>query len=145
MAIYGVTYYFRDELGTTVTRELIAEVADEAALIVAAGGMAGLLGPITKCEIVKYAYRREVDVADTADAGSNVDAGMRFKWESTLPTAPVTRIPDPIDAIKLPGRVIDTSNANVAAFIAAFTGGAWRVNSTLPTQPTGVLAATVDV
>lgn len=145
MAIYDVTYYYRDELGTVVTRSLLADVADEAALLTAAGAMAGLIGPITKCEIVKYSYRREVDVADTFDAGSNVDAGMRIKWDTTLSTAPVTRVPDPIDAIKLPGRAIDTGHIDVAAFIAAFTGGVWRVNSTLPTQPTGVLAATVDV
>lgn len=144
MAIYEVTYRYLDEQGRSTTRLAIADAADEAALLAAAATHSLVLDDLSQCAVVEYDYRRRVATGLTPQAGSNIDPGMTFTWASTLAIDPTSQLPDPIEAAKDGTGGVDLSNAQVAAYVAAYTGGIWRLNRNNPTQPAAVTKATID-
>ena len=144
MAIYEVTYTFQDEQQRETTRRLIADEADEAALLTGAAAMAIVLDDLSNCAVIRYDYRRSVELTDTPAAGSNIDPGATFSWLSALPINPTSQVPDPIEAAKDGQGGIDLTNTQVNAYVVAYTGGNWRLNLNNPTQPTAVKRATLD-
>lgn len=145
MAIYEVTYTFIDEQGRTTDRLLLTDQADEAALLTEAGLMKDVLQAFSKSAILKYAYRRVVQVNGTPGAGSNIDAGATFSWASPLVIDPVSKVPDPEEAAKDGTGGIDLTATIVDDYVQKYLAGSWRLNRNNPTQPTAVTAATLDV
>lgn len=144
MPIYAVTVKFIDEQGRTTNREILYDVVDEAALLVAAGLMTTDLAAMTQCGIVDYTYRRTVDVSGAAGVGSNIDAGATFRFTSALPISPVVKIPDPVLAILDGQGGIDLLAALVVAWFANYNPGDCVCNVTNPTQPTAIAQGTLD-
>jgi len=145
MAIYEVVYQFSDEEGRNTDRTLYADVADESALLTAAATMLAALEGFSKSGVTKYTYRRVVLVNEVPAAGSNIDAGATFVWNSALPIDPTSKLPDPVDAVKNGQGGIDLANALTLAYTDLYTAGPWRLNKNTPTQPTSVRRATLDV
>lgn len=144
MPIYAVTFKFQDEEGRSTGREVLFNVADEAALLTAAGLMNTDLQAMTQCGIQKYTYRREVDVSNAPGAGSNIDPGATFRFNSALPIAPTVKIPDPVEAIKDGQGGIDLTDALTIAWFANYNPGDCVVNISNPTQPTSIDQGTLD-
>ena len=145
MPIYEVEYKFEDAEQRTVTRLVLFDAADEAALIVAADGMGADLDNLSACGVPEYAYRRKVSRASSPDAGSNVDPGATFLWGTALPIDPTTRIPDPVDGVKDGQGGIDIADVLVTDYTDNYLTGIARLNRNNPTQPTSVRRATLDV
>jgi len=144
MAIYSVKYKFQDVMGTIVDREVLVNAADEAAMLVIAAAHAADLDAFSKCGVVGYTYSREVTLVSTPAASSSVDAGATITWNTSLPIDPVTHIPDPIDALKLPGRVLDTAATEADDIIQRYLAGDLRVNRNNPVTPASVKKAVID-
>lgn len=142
--LYAVTWQIMDEENRTTNREVLFEVVDEAALLTAAALMLTDLQAITKSGIQSYTYRRSVDVSNVPAAGSNIDAGATFRFNSALPISPTVKIPDPVDAIKDGQGGINLADALVIAWFANYNPGDCVVNITNPTQPTSIAAGTLD-
>lgn len=146
MAIYNVTFTFVDEQGRSTSRQLLTDQADEAALITEADLMVAVLNGLSKANVSEYTYRRTQVQAGSPGVGSNVDAGMTFKWDSPLAINPTSQIPDPEDAIKDGQGGIDLADLLVTAYTDKYIGvGTWRLNVNNPTQPTAVLSAKLDI
>lgn len=144
MAIYAVTFQIKDEEGRPTSREVLFNVADETALLAAAALHEPDLQGLMKSGIQSYTYRRTVDVSNTPAAGSNIDAGATFRFNSTLPISPTVKVPDPVDAIKDGQGGIDLANALVTAWFANYNPGSAVVNITNPTQPTSIAQGSLD-
>ena len=144
MAIYAVTFIIEDEQGRSTSREVLHDVADEATLLTDAALMATDLAGMTKCGIQSYTYRRSVSVLTAPGAGSNIDAGATFKFNSALPISPTVKVPDPVEAIKDGQGGIDLAAALVVAWFANYNPGTCRVNANNPTQPTSIATGTLD-
>lgn len=144
MALYAVTFQFDDEEGRSTSREVLFEVVDEAALLVAAGLMETDLQAMSQCGIKKYTYRRSVDVSNVPGAGSNIDPGATFRFNSSLPISPTVKVPDPVEAIKDGQGGIDLTDALVIAWFANYNPGDVVVNITNPTQPDSIDQGTLD-
>lgn len=144
MAIYAVTFQFLDDDGRSTGREVLFSVADEAALLVAAGLMETDLQAMSNCGIKSYTYRRTVDVSNAPAAGSNIDPGATFRFNSTLPISPTVKIPDPVAAIKDGSGGIDLTDALTIAWFANYNPGDCVVNITNPTQPASIAQGTLD-
>ncbi len=144
MAIYIVTYQMDDEEGRGTSREVIFDVADEATLLTNAALMETDLAAMTQLGIQSYTYRRTVDVSTAPGAGSNIDPGATFRFNSALPISPTVKIPDPVEAIKDGQGGIDLSNALVIAWFANYQPGTARVNINNPTAPTSIDQGTLD-
>lgn len=144
MAIYAVTFVFADEQNRTTNREVLFDVADEAALLVDAALHATDLQAMTKCGIQSYTYRRTVSVGTAGAAGSNVDAGATFRFNSTLVIDPTVKVPDPVEAIKDGQGGILLANLIVTDWFANYQPGSARVNINNPTQPASIAAGTLD-
>jgi len=145
MAIYEVTYTFQDSQGRSSDRLLIADVADEAALLTTCSAMLSALQAISKSGVLKYTYRRVVAVNEAGDADSNLDAGATFTWYSPLTIDPTSKIPDPVEGIKDGQGGIDLTAATVITYYELYTIGPWRLNRNVPTQPTSVKRAVLDI
>lgn len=145
MAIYEVQFDLNDEQGRSTKRNLLVDAVDEATAITQIGLMQANLELISKCGVDNATYRRSIGFVSAPGAGSNVDAGSTYRWDTPLVINPTTGIPDPEEATKDGQGGIDLGDVGVAAFVDLFVSGAWRVNRNVPTQPTGVLAATLDV
>ncbi len=144
MATYACTYNFEDEEGRKTNREVLFEVADEAALLTAAALMETDLQAMTQCGIQSYTYRRSVDVSNAPGAGSNIDPGATFRFNSPLPISPTVKVPDPVEAIKDGQGGIDLGDALVIAWFANYNPGSCVVNITNPTQPTSIAVGSLD-
>jgi len=144
MAIYAVTYTIQDEQGRSTTREVLFDVADESALLTDAATFATSLQAMTKSGIQSYTYRRSVDVSNAPGAGSNIDAGATFRFNSALPIDPTVKVPDPVEAIKDGQGGIDLLDLIVTTWFASYQPGSARVNINNPTQPTSMAAGTLD-
>jgi len=144
MPIYAVTFQIQDVEGRATNREVLFNVADETALLAAAALHETDLQAMTKSGIQSYTYRRSVSVANTPAAGSNIDAGATFRFNSTLPISPTVKVPDPVDAIKDGQGGIDLADALVTAWFANYNPGDAVVNITNPTQPTSMAQGTLD-
>lgn len=144
MAIYVLKYDFLDQDGRETSRQLLADAADETALLAAASTMHTSLLTLSKCAVPTYSYTQVVAPGGSPGSGSNIDAGATFRFNTTLPINPTFNLPDPEEAIKAGSGVIDLTNVDVAAWIALFTSGPWRLNRNVPTQPSGVLSAKLD-
>ena len=144
MALYAVTFQIEDEQGRKTGREVLFEVADEAALLVSAGLHETDLQALMKSGIQSYTYRRTVDVSNAPAAGSNIDAGATFRFNSTLPISPTVKVPDPVEAVKDGQGGIDLGDALVVAWFANYNPGDAVVNITNPTQPTSMAQGTLD-
>lgn len=144
MATYAVTFQIMDIENRTTNREVLFEVADETALLAAAALHATDLEAMMKSAIQTYTYRRTVSVLNTPAAGSNIDAGATFRFNSALPISPTVKVPDPVDAIKDGQGGIDLADALVVAWFANYNPGDAVVNITNPTQPTSIAAGTLD-
>ena len=144
MPIYAVTFQIMDEENRTTSREVLFNVADETALLVAAGLMETDLEAMMKSAIQSYTYRRTVVVSNSPAAGSNIDAGATFRFNSALPISPTVKVPDPVDAIKNGQGGIDLADALVVAWFANYNPGDCVVNITNPTQPASMAAGTLD-
>jgi hypothetical protein len=145
MAIYEVKYVIEDEQGRSTSRQVLFDAADEAALLTAAAAHATDLQALTKSGISEYAYRRTVSVGNVPAAGSNIDAGATFRFNSALPIDPTVKVPDPVEAVKDGQGGIDLSSIIVTDWFANYNPGSARVNRNNPTQPTSVLEGTLDV
>lgn len=144
MPIYAVTWQFEDDEGRSTGREVLFNVADEAALLTAAGLMETDLQAMSNCGIQKYTYRRSVDVSNAPAAGSNIDPGATFRFNSALPISPTVKVPDPVAAIKDGQGGIDLGDALVIAWFANYNPGDCVVNISNPTQPTSIDQGTLD-
>ncbi len=144
MAIYAVTFVIEDEQARSTNREVLFDVADEAALLTDAALMATDLQAMTKSGIQSYTYRRTVSVLNAAGAGSNIDAGATFKFNSALAIAPTVKVPDPVEAIKDGQGGIDILDVIVTNWFANYTPGTARVNINNPTEPTSIATGTLD-
>jgi len=144
MAIYAVNFKILDIEGRVKSREVLFDVADEAALLAAAASFETDYQAIQKCGIVDYTYRRSVAVNNTPDAGSNVDAGFTTLWDTALAVNPTTKVIDPKDSIKDGQGGIDLSDALVIAWFENYTVDDARLNINNPTQPTDIIRATLD-
>ncbi len=144
MPIYALTFKFEDDEGRSTGREVLFNVADEAALLTAAGLMETDLQAMSNCGIQSYTYRRSVDVSNAPAAGSNIDPGATFRFNSALPISPTVKIPDPVAAIKDGQGGIDLGDALVIAWFANYNPGSCVVNITNPTQPTSIDQGTLD-
>lgn len=144
MALYAVTFQIADEENRTTNREVLFEVADETALLAAAALHETDLQALMKSGIQSYTYRRTVSVLNAAAAGSNIDAGATFRFNSPLPISPTVKVPDPVDAIKDGQGGIDLSDALVIAWFANYNPGSAVVNITNPTQPTSIAQGVLD-
>ncbi len=144
MPIYAVTFQIEDDEGRSTNREVLFNVADEAALLTAAGLMETDLQAMMNSGIQSYTYRRSVDVSNAPAAGSNIDAGATFRFNSTLPISPTVKVPDPVNAIKDGQGGIDLADALVVAWFANYNPGDCVVNITNPTQPTSMAQGTLD-
>lgn len=144
MALYAVTFKIEDEQGRDTTREVLFEVVDEAALLTAAALHSTDLQAMTKSGIQEYTYRRTVDVSNAPAAGSNIDAGATFRFNSALVISPTVKVPDPVEAIKDGQGGIDLADALVIAWFANYNPGDAQVNINNPTQPTSIAAGTLD-
>lgn len=145
MAIYNVSFTIQDEQGRSTARTWPVDVVDEAALLVTAADFAVKIQAITQSGLIKYDYRRTVQVNNTPGVGSNIDAGWTLSWDTPLTINPVSKIPDPIEAAKDGAGNIDLTQADIAAWVDEFLVDEWRVNANQPTQPTAVIKATLDV
>lgn len=144
MPIYAVTFQIEDDQQRSTSREVLFNVADETALLAAAALMETDYEAMMKCAIQSYTYRRSVDVSNTPAAGSNIDAGATFRFNSALPISPTVKVPDPVEAIKDGQGGIDLSAALVTAWFANYNPGDCVVNITNPTQPTSIAQGTLD-
>jgi len=144
MAIYAVKFVLDDEQGRRTTREVIFDVADEAALLTDAAAYATAYQAMTKCGIQNYTYRRSVAVNNVPGVGSNVDPGATFLWATALPIDPTTQLPDPVEAIKNGSGGIDLADAIVTTWFALYNPGTARVNLNSPQQPTSIRRGTLD-
>lgn len=144
MPIYATTFQFEDEEGRSTSREVLFNVADETALLAAAALMETDLQAMSQCGIQSYTYRRAVDVSNTPGAGSNIDPGATFRFNSALPISPTVKIPDPVEAVKDGQGGIDLSDALTIAWFANYNPGDCVVNITNPTQPSSIDKGTLD-
>lgn len=144
MAIYRVNYLIQDAEGRGTNREVLFDSADEAALLTAAAAHATDLQAMTKSGIQKYTYSREVSVLNAPGAGSNIDAGATFVFNSALAINPTVKVPDPVEAIKDGQGGILLGDAIVTAWFANYQPGEARVNINNPTQPTSMKSGTLD-
>lgn len=144
MPIYAVTFQIQDEEQRTTNREVLFNVADETALLVATGLFETDYQAMMKSAIISYTYRRSVDVSNSPAAGSNIDAGATFRFNSALPISPTVKVPDPVDAIKDGQGGIDLSDALVVAWFANYNPGDCVVNISNPTQPSGMAQGSLD-
>lgn len=145
MPIYEVTYTFADIEGRATNRLVLFDSADETALLISAAAMQVALAGVTKCGVEEYAYRRVVTAVDAPAAGSNIDPGATFTWDSVLAIAPVTKFPDPVEAVKDGQGGIDLADILTLAYTAVYLAGEGRMNRNNPTQPTDVRTAILDV
>jgi hypothetical protein len=144
MAIYEVDYKFVDAQGRSTHRLLIIDAADEDEVITEADTQKDVLLGMSKCGIVSYDYRRRVAVNAAAAAGSNIDAGATFLWDTTLTINPTSQLPDPEEAAKDGQGGIDLAAGIVTAYTTSYTAGPWRLNRNVPTQPDAVLSGSLD-
>jgi len=144
MPVYECNFKFQDSEGRTTNRQVLFSVADEAAVLTALSGAATAIAGITKCAIPEYSYRRTVAAAIAGAAVSNIDAGSTFVWDTTLPIAPTTKIPDPEDAIKDGQGGIDLTDALVLAYTNLYVTGDAVLNRNSPVTASGVRSATLD-
>lgn len=144
MSLYVVTYQIQDEQGRSTSREVLFEVADETALLAAAALHNTDLQAMTQSGIQSYQYRRTIDVSNVPGAGSNIDAGATFRFNSTLPISPTVKVPDPVEAIKDGQGGMDLTQALVVAWFENYNPGPAVVNITNPTQPASIAQGTLD-
>jgi len=144
MPLYATNFVFEDEQGRTTARDILFIVADETALLAAAALMETDLQAMTQCGIQKYTYRREVGVSNAPGAGSNIDPGATFRFNSALPIAASVKVPDPVEAIKDGQGGIDLANGLVTAWFANYNPGDCVINITNPTQPDAMVQGTLD-
>lgn len=144
MAIYATTFQIQDEENRTTSREVLFSVADEATLLTNLALFATDYQAMMKSGIQSYTYRRTVDVSNSPAAGSNIDAGATFRFNSTLPIAPTVKVPDPVDAIKDGQGGMDLANSIITDWFANYNPGTAVVNITNPTQPTSMAQGTLD-
>ncbi len=144
MPIYVTTFLIEDEEGRSTKRDVLFNVADEAALLTAAALMETDLQAMTQCGIQEYTYRRTVDVSNAPGAGSNIDPGATFRFNTTLSINPTVKVPDPVEAIKDGQGGIDLGDALVIAWFANYNPGSCEVNINNPTQPDSIAAGTLD-
>lgn len=145
MAIYAVSFTILDEQGRSTNREILFDVADEAALLTAASTYATAYQALMKSAIQSYTYRRSVTVGNTPAAGSNIDAGFTVLWSTSLAVDPTTKVPDPVEAIKDGQGGIDITDALMTTWFALYNPGSARVNINNPQQPASIRRATLDV
>ncbi len=144
MAIYIVTFVIADEQSRNTNREVIFDVADEATLLTDAALMLTDIQAMMKSGVQSYTYRRTVSVLNAPGAGSNIDAGATFKFNSALPISPTVKVPDPVEAIKDGQGGIDLADALVVSWFANYQPGTARVNINNPTAPTSIATGTLD-
>lgn len=144
MPIYTATFVILDEQARSTNREVLFDVADETALLAAAATFATAYQAMMKSGIQSYTYRRSVSVLNAPAAGSNIDAGATFKFNSALPISPTVKVPDPVEAIKDGQGGIDLADIIVTAWFALYQPGTARVNINNPTQPTSIATGTLD-
>lgn len=144
MAIYAVQIKILDEQGRSTNREILFDETDEAALLSTLTTYIPAYQAMTKSGVQSYTYRRSVDVSNAPAAGSNVDAGFTVLWDTALTINPTTKVPDPIEALKDGQGGIDILDAIFTAWFAFYNPGSGRVNINNPSQPSGVIRATLD-
>lgn len=144
MAIYSVNFRLVDEQARTTSRTVVFDSADETALLAAAALHATDLQAMSKCGLVEYAYTRVVDVSEAAAAGSNIDAGATFGFETALAINPVVTVPDPVEAIKDGQGGIDLTDLIVTDWFANYNPGEARVNINNPVVPSAINYGSLD-
>lgn len=144
MAIYVVSFEYLDEQQRSVTRQMLFDETDEAALLTTLATVQTALAGLSKCAVPAYTYSRTVSPGGSPGAGSNVDAGATFTWNSALPISPVSKVPDPEEAAKDGQGGVDLSAGIVTAYTDLFLSGTARLNRNNPTQPTAVKTAKID-
>ena len=144
MAIYVVKFRLMDEQGRSTAREVIFDVATEAILLTDAALFNTDLQAMTKLGVESYTYRRKVTVSEAAAAGSNIDPGATFRFDTTLAINPTVQVPDPVEAIKDGQGGIDLTDIIVTNWFANYTPGTAKVNINNPVTPTSILTGTLD-
>lgn len=144
MPNYVVRFNIIDEQNRTTNREVLFTVADEAALLTAAGIYETAYQALMKSAIVDYTYSRKVAVGNSPAAGANIDAGFTVRWDTPLVVNPTTSVPDPVAAILDGQGGIDITDALMTTWFALYQPGTARVNINAYSQPTAILSATLD-
>ena len=144
MAIYEVNIDLEDEQGRNTSRTVLFDSVDEAALLVALGTFITAYQAMSKCGVQRYTYRREVSVLNVPAAGSNIDPGATFVFNSPLAIDPTVKVPDPVEAIKDGQGGIDLADLIVTTWFAEYNPGSARVNRNAPTQPTSIKSGVLD-
>lgn len=144
MPVYTVNVVLEDDQGRQTAREILFDVADETALLVATGTMMTAYQAVSFCGIQSYTYRRSVTLGNTPGAGSNIDAGMTLLWATPLVIDPTTKVPDPVAAILDGQGGIDLADALMTTFFAEYNPGSAVLNANNPTQPTAIRRGTLD-
>lgn len=78
---------------------------------------------VTECDVVSSTLSENIAYADSVTAGANVDAGAIYRYSNSGGVKSPDRVPSPEAATILSNGSIDTTEVNVIAFVANFTGG----------------------
>lgn len=113
----------------------LTDIADYAAkfAVISDGGLADVLISI-----------KNADDAIVAGAGSNVDVGATFQFQTPSQGKKIMRLPM-IKLALVSGGEVNLADLGVVAWTDLFlTAGAWRLNNDNPTFQTAVLKGTLD-
>jgi len=137
-----IIFTFRDRKGKTATTEFkIPTGITLANMVEFAQDMASLIDPITNCQIINVSIGVRVDTSAlglTGAAGATADVEEKgvFQFTTALNTYTTVNIPGISDTDVVDGSdELDTSDAEIAAFIAGMTGGL-TLTDTSTVQPT---------
>jgi hypothetical protein len=142
MALFDSVMTLQDSYGRATTRSFTFNAADFAAAQTAFGTFVTNYAAITGLEVIKYRIGAEVTVADSADAGSNVDTGVTFSMQLADGGKGTVKVPGPLADYLVAGGAVDLADVAVAAFLAHFTSGEFLVSD--GEVVTSVIKGTLD-
>ncbi len=145
MPVYNVTLHILDDFGRETTRRVMADVADETALLVSITALEAEWTPMTDGAITSIDYTRTVEYANTPVADANVDRAAKMKVEKANGFKDSFKLPIiPLGKVNADGTV-DLADADLVALFALFdTGGDWKVNQQDPQFVTSVISGRLD-
>lgn len=144
MPTYDVRFEMLDAYNRRASKTFqTVDLADEAAALAAAAGLATDLANLTELDILAYNVSQRVVYTDTVTAGANRDEGVTFTLRKVDNYNDDLKVPGPINAIFDANGNVDPVNAAVAAFISNFlTGGDFTFSD--GEQATALVKGTLD-
>lgn len=117
-----------DDYGRTTKKDYYIEATDHADALAKAAAFNTDLVPLTKMRVLSYDVAQTIIVSDTADAGSNKDAGATFSVRKADNKLAPHRVPDPIASVINADGTIDLAAAEVVAYFANLLSGDVRIS-----------------